>query len=210
MVWRLGFFYFVVFGGFVALALWLPKYYVVEYRLSVAAASFATLLFTLPSGVVRGLGGWVSDWYGGRFVNRAVLWVLLACLVPLAVPKTTLILHRDDSDMVIGLRTGVLGFTLLVFIVGLAQGVGKAGVYRCIADHYPHQVGAVGGLVSMIGGLGRFVSPVIFGALSDLTQFRSSAFGILLVMTASAVLWLQRAIAFERIETSPSAQRVAR
>ena len=39
-VWRFGLAYFFVFGGFVALALWLPKYYVGEYGLSLKQAAF--------------------------------------------------------------------------------------------------------------------------------------------------------------------------
>lgn len=63
-VWRFGLYYFFVFGGFVALALWLPKYYIAEYGLDLKTASFITMLFTLPSGLIRALGGWFSDHYG--------------------------------------------------------------------------------------------------------------------------------------------------
>ena len=59
-VWRFGLAYYFVFGGFVALALWLPKYYVAEYGLNLRSAAFITMLFTLPSGVIRALGGWIS------------------------------------------------------------------------------------------------------------------------------------------------------
>lgn len=65
-VWRFGLYYFFVFGGFVALALWLPKYYIAEYGLDLRTASFITMLFTLPSGLIRALGGWFSDHYGAR------------------------------------------------------------------------------------------------------------------------------------------------
>ena len=60
-VWRFGLAYYFVFGGFVALALWLPKYYVGEYGLSLKEAAFITMFFTLPSGLIRALGGWMSD-----------------------------------------------------------------------------------------------------------------------------------------------------
>ena len=210
MVWRLGFFYFVVFGSFVAVALWLPKYYIGEYHLNIAAASFITLLFTLPSGVVRALGGWMSDRYGGRFVNRTVFWTMLVSLVLLAVPQTTLIAHGVDSDLVIGIGPGIMVFTILVFVLGLAQGIGKASVYRCIADYYPGQVGVVGGLVGVLGGLGGFVLPVMFGAVVDLTHLRSSAFGILLVLTVSAILWLQRTVRAEQADALPVKPRVVR
>lgn len=68
-VWRFGLAYYFVFGGFVALALWLPKYYMQEYGLSLKSAAFITMLFTLPSGLIRALGGWFSDRWGGQTVT---------------------------------------------------------------------------------------------------------------------------------------------
>jgi NNP family nitrate/nitrite transporter-like MFS transporter len=64
-VWRFCLAYYFVFGGFVALALWLPKYYVTEYGLTLQSAAFITMFFTLPSGLIRALGGWISDKFGG-------------------------------------------------------------------------------------------------------------------------------------------------
>ena len=71
-VWRFGLAYDFVFGGFVALALWLPKYYVGEYGLPLATAAFLTIFFDLPSGAIRALGGWISDKWGG---NTVTWWV---------------------------------------------------------------------------------------------------------------------------------------
>ena len=72
-VWRFGLYYFLVFGGFVALAQWLIPYYVNVYTMSVAAAGMMTSIFSLPSGVIRALGGWMSDKFGARPVMYIVL-----------------------------------------------------------------------------------------------------------------------------------------
>ena len=56
-------------------------------------------------------------------------------------------------------------FTFFVFIIGLAMGIGKAGVYKYIPDYFPDEVGVVGGNVGVVGGLGGFVCPIIFGLL---------------------------------------------
>src|SRR3972149_992598 len=55
-VWRLGLAYYFVFGGFVALALWLPKYYMGGYGVDLKTAALISMIFTLPSGVIRALG----------------------------------------------------------------------------------------------------------------------------------------------------------
>ena len=72
-VWRFGLYYFFVFGGFVALAQWLIPYYVNVYAVSVATAGYLATIFTLPSGLIRALGGWLSDKLGAR---RIMYWVL--------------------------------------------------------------------------------------------------------------------------------------
>ncbi|MBZ0136963.1 MAG: MFS transporter [Planctomycetes bacterium] len=86
-VWRFGLYYFFVFGGFVALAQWLIPYYVNAYTMSVAMAGFMAAIFSFPSGVIRALGGWMSDKWGARSVMYWVLGIsLLACLL-LVVPR---------------------------------------------------------------------------------------------------------------------------
>ena len=77
-VWRFGMYYFLVFGGFVALAQWLVPYYVNVYTVSVATAGMLTAIFSFPSGVIRALGGWFSDKGGAR---RVMYWVLGTCLL---------------------------------------------------------------------------------------------------------------------------------
>ena len=85
-VWRYGLAYYFVFGGFVALALWLPRYYMAEYGLELTTAALIALFFTLPSGVIRALGGWFSDKWGGHAVTWWVFWVSISCLFLLSYP----------------------------------------------------------------------------------------------------------------------------
>ena len=86
-VWRFGLYYFLVFGGFVALAQWLIPYYVNAYSTSVATAGLLAAVFSLPSGLIRALGGWMSDRFGAR---STMYWILsicaLACFL-LMVPR---------------------------------------------------------------------------------------------------------------------------
>lgn len=86
-VWRFGLYYFVVFGGFVALAQWLIPYYVSAYGMTVALAGLMASIFSFPSGVIRALGGWMSDKYGARAVMYWVFGTCLVCFVLLCVPR---------------------------------------------------------------------------------------------------------------------------
>lgn len=193
-VWRFGLYYYFVFGGFVALALWLPKYYVAEYGMDIKTASFITIIFTLPSGLVRALGGYTSDKIGARAVNWWVFWISAACLFVLSYPQTSFIIHGIEGDMNFDINIGVWLFTGLVFVVGIAMGFGKASVYRILHDYYPENMGSVGGMVGVLGGLGGFTLPIMFGILSDATNVRTSCFMLLFGLVAACMIWMNYSI----------------
>src|SRR5690606_1327327 len=54
-------YYSIVFGGYVALSLWMVQYYVGEYGLEIRTAALLAACFSLPGGVLRAIGGWLSD-----------------------------------------------------------------------------------------------------------------------------------------------------
>ncbi|HET6959147.1 MAG TPA: MFS transporter [Vicinamibacterales bacterium] len=189
-VWRFGLAYYFVFGAFVAMALWLPKYYVGEYGLPLATAAFLTILFDLPSGAIRALGGWASDKWGGNTVTWWVLWISLICMFLLSYPPTTMIVHAIKGNVSVDIGIGLVLFTVLIFIVGLAQGFGKASVYRSLADHYPASMGVVGGIVGVIGGLGGFTLPIMFGVAADVIGVRSSCFMLMTGVVIVTMIWM--------------------
>ncbi len=197
-VWRFGLAYYFVFGGFVALSLWLPKYYMAEYGLELTTAALIALFFTLPAGVIRALGGWFSDKWGGNTVTWSAFWVCIICLFFLSYPSTTFIVHGITGDAAFDIGVGVVLFTILVFIVGVAQGIGSASVYRTVADHYPANMGAVGGLVGVIGGLGGFSFPIMFGIAADVTDVRSSTFMLMYAVLGGVMIWTWMAARRER------------
>ncbi|MFN3820722.1 MAG: MFS transporter [bacterium] len=90
-VWRFGLYYFFVFGGFVALSQWLIPYYVNVYAMTVGTAGFMAAIFSLPSGLIRAFGGYLSDKWGAR---KVMYWVLSSCLICCAM----LIVPRMDIE----------------------------------------------------------------------------------------------------------------
>jgi NNP family nitrate/nitrite transporter-like MFS transporter len=184
-VWRFGLYYFFVFGGYISLVLWLPQYYVSHYGLDIKTASFLTLMFTVPGALARVLGGWSADQLGARNVNWTVFWVCLACLFFLSYPPTSMTVHGIDQDTTFVVDMPVWLFTFLIMVMGGAMGFGMASVYRTVYDYYPDRMGVVGGMVGMLGAIGGFVLPILFGVVADLMGVRSSCFmllyGILIV-----------------------------
>ena len=89
-VWRFGLYYFLVFGCFVALAQWLIPYYVGYYGMSLASAGLLASIFSLPSGLIRAAGGWLSDRLGARSVTYWVFFLSLLCCLALVVPRMSI------------------------------------------------------------------------------------------------------------------------
>ncbi len=193
-VWRFGLYYFFVFGGFLALTLWLPQFYVEHYGLDLRAASFATLLFTLPAALVRALGGWFADYFGARTINWVVFWICLVCLFFLSYPPTTMSIHGIEGDLTLNIHTPMWLFTALLFVMGVAMGFGKASIYRIVYDYFPAHMGAVGGAVGMIGALGGFTLLILFGLANDLTGIRTSCFMLLYGGLAGCMILMHFAI----------------
>ncbi len=178
-LWRLGLYYYFVFGSFLALIMWLPQYYVNAYGLSYNQAMAFTLFFAATSSMVRALGGWFADRHGGRAVNWNVFWICIACLFFLSYPPTTMTIHGVDKDVHLNIEINVWLFSLLIFIIGIAQGFGRASVYKIIHDYYPTQMGSVGGFVAAIGALGGCTLPIAFGLAVDIIGIYSACFMLL-------------------------------
>jgi len=178
-VWRYCQYYSVVFGGYVGLALWMTKYYVAEYGFDLKLAALLAACFSLPGGVLRALGGWISDRYGAYKVTWWVMWVCWVCFFLLSYPPTSMIVKTVNGPVQMELAVTPMMFTALLFVVGIAMAIGKASVFKFIGDEFSGNIGAVSGVVGLAGGLGGFVLPIMFGALLDLTGVRSSAFMLL-------------------------------
>ncbi|MFL0685580.1 MAG: nitrate/nitrite transporter [Algoriphagus aquaeductus] len=86
-VWRFGLYYFLVFGCFVAFSQWLVPYFTNVYGTSLVIAGLFASLFSLPSGVIRALGGWMSDKFGARKVMFGVFKWSIAISALLMIPK---------------------------------------------------------------------------------------------------------------------------
>jgi NNP family nitrate/nitrite transporter-like MFS transporter len=187
-VWRFGLYYYFVFGSFLALILWLPLYYVNVYQLTTAEAMAWTLVFATTSSLVRAIGGWYSDQYGGRSVNWSVFWICLVCLFFLSYPPTTMVIHGVDRDVHLDIKVSLEVFNVLILIIGLAQGFGRASVYKVIHDCYPDNMGSVGGTVAMIGGIGGFTLPILFGITVDFAGVYSASFMMLYGVAATCMI----------------------
>ena len=257
-VWRFGLYYFLVFGCFVAFSQWLVPYFVNVYYLPLVTAGLFASAFSLPSGVIRALGGWLSDKFGGRSIMYWVLGASVIISFLVIVPKMEIyspgrgvmakkgglvtavssdsisvagrtyplkLKPRDldsfDDQMLIlptkqawqepavevgqtvrkkellakgvtriFFQANVWIFAILIILLGSTWGIGKAAVYKLIPDYFPDEVGVVGGMVGVLGGLGGFVCPIIFGYLLEYTGLWSSCWIFMCGLSLVCLLWM--------------------
>ena len=183
-------YYSIVFGGYVALALWMVQYYVGEYGLDIRTAALLAACFSLPGGVLRAVGGWMSDKWGAHSVTWWVMWVSWICLFLLSYPQTDFTIMTTSGPTTFHIGLNVYVFTILMFILGIAMAFGKASVFKYVSDDYPGNIGTISGIVGLAGGLGGFILPIMFGALMDLTGVRSRAFMLMYGVVWVSLIWM--------------------
>jgi NNP family nitrate/nitrite transporter-like MFS transporter len=189
-VWRYSQYYSIVFGGYVALSLWMTKYYISEYGFEIRVAALLAACFSIPGGVLRAVGGWFADKFGAHTVTWWVLWIALVCLFFLAYPQTDFTIQTVTGPKMFHLGLHPTVFTVLMFTMGMAFAIGKASVFKYISDDYPKNIGVISGIVGLAGGMGGFILPIMFGALVDLTGIRSSAFMLMFGVVWVSLMWM--------------------
>lgn len=206
-VWRFAFYYFFVFGGYVALALWLPRFYTGAYGLPLATAGMLAAVYALPGSIFRALGGWMSDKIGARAVMYWTFGVSLAVLFFLSYPATDYTVAGIDGPIDFNITIPLWAFIGLTIILGFMMSLGKAAVYKHIPVYYPDHVGAVGGMVGLIGGLGGFFMPIAFGLMNDMIGVWTSCFMLLALLVAVNLTWMHFAILRSEKRRNPAQHR---
>ena len=86
LAWALAAFYFLTFGGFVALSVYLPLLLRDQFRLTLGDAGFRTAGFVAVAEGMRPVGGWLADRIGGArvlwgvFRNRSIRTRHVVCV----------------------------------------------------------------------------------------------------------------------------------
>ena len=179
-LYRLAFFYFITFGGFVAMFLLLPTVLQDWFDFSKGEASARAAGFVIAATLARPVGGFLADRYGAYpvlvlvFAGVAVDAGVLAAIAP--APR-------------------IVPITLACLTLGACLGAGSGAVFKLVPMEFPHDAGAAAGIVGAAGGLGGFFPPVFVGLVKDAQGTYTYGFVGLLVFTAvclAGAVWLLR------------------
>ena len=204
-VWRFSLYYVAVFGAYVALSAWLPKYYVDNFDVSLTTAGLLTATFIFPASLLRPVGGWLSDRFGARKVMYFTFAMMLLTSGILMMPNGFItVVHPGGAQTTHWhYEIHLVWFVILVFLLGCAMGFGKAAVFKHIPEYFPENVGSVGGLVGMLGGLGGFFLPPLFAYTKTWSGFPSSTFFCIFILVAICGLWMHITIVKMLHEKAP-------
>jgi NNP family nitrate/nitrite transporter-like MFS transporter len=174
--WALVLFYFLTFGGFVAMYLYLPKLLTGVHDLSRTDAGARAAGFALLAVVGRPLGGVISDRLGAERVLLVSFVTVLVLALGLAVGYESMV-----------------PLTFCCLVIALALGLGMGAVFKLVPVWYPDRVGAVTGIVAAAGGLGGFFPPLVMGVVKTATGGYALGF-VLMAAVALGCLVMLRAV----------------
>ncbi len=170
VAWILALFYFVTFGGFVAIGSYLPTFLVGEFKLDFQNAAARAAGFMALATLSRPLGGFLSDRRGGAVVlNGAFAGIAVLAILLAFEPGIVLV------------TVGFLGIALLL-------GLGNGAVFKLVADLFPGEAGIVTGVVGAAGALGGFFPPLLMGVVKDATGSYGIAFMLLSEFSLACVV----------------------
>lgn len=148
--WVLSLYYFLTFGGFVAMAVYLPIFLTEMFKLTPQDAGLRTAGFVVLATLMRPLGGVLADRVGGRAILK---WVF---------PATGVMSLFLACPMMLTFTIGALGMAAVI-------GLGNGAVFKLVPEYFPKAVGSVTGLVGAAGGLGGFFPPLLLGFIKQQT-----------------------------------------
>jgi NNP family nitrate/nitrite transporter-like MFS transporter len=191
-LYRLAFFYFISFGGFVAMGFLLPTLLQDWFGYSKGEASARAAGFIIAATLARPVGGWVADRVGAApvlvlaFAGIAIDAAVLATLAP---------------------EPRIVPVSIACLTLGCFLGAGSGAVFKLVPAEFPRNAGAAAGVVGAAGGLGGFFPPVFVGLLKDAEGTYTYGFVGLLVLVGlclGVAVWLVRTAPPEELRGRPA------
>lgn len=149
--WVLTYFYFITFGGFIALTVWFPTYWSELFGIKIVQAGLLTALYSLSASLLRVLGGYAADRIGGEKIT----------LLSFSIVAAGALLMTLSDRSIVGAVIGVL-------LLALGMGFANAAVFKLVPKYSPAAVGGAAGIVGGLGAFGGFVLPPVMGVFVTL------------------------------------------
>jgi NNP family nitrate/nitrite transporter-like MFS transporter len=179
-LYRLAFFYFITFGGFVAMGFLLPTLLQDWFGYSKSTAAARAAGFIIAATLARPVGGWIADRVGSvpvlvlAFAGIAIDAAVLATLA--SVPR-------------------IVPVSIACLTLGCFLGAGSGAVFKIVPGEFPDNPGAAAGIVGAAGGLGGFFPPIYVGLVKDAQGTYTYGFvglRVFVIVSLLLAVWLLR------------------
>ena len=172
--WSMTLLYIVTFGSFIGFSMALPLSITVIFGFSHVPDAAGVMQHTLknpnaPSALtyawigpfvgalIRPVGGWISDKWGGSIVTQVISAVMVVASA--AVGYMMLLAYKSATP-----EQYFTVFMLLFVLLFTATGIGNGSTFRTIGVIFDRQqAGPVLGWTSAVAAYGAFIAPVVIG-----------------------------------------------
>jgi len=177
--WLLIGLYFTSFGGFIALAAWLPTYWNSYYNvgtipigaINISVALILTAVFIILGSLVRVGSGSLADKFSGVLV---VAWGILIILI-------------GSILTILSQPSGILIAIIGILSISIGMGMVNAGVFKMVPNAVPDAVGGAAGWIGGLGAFGGFVIPPLLGLFVDLFSLNGYSLGFIIFTLLSVI-----------------------
>lgn len=174
-VWWFMLFYAIAFGGLVALSSVLVLYFHQQYQLAPANAGYFTAACILAGSVLRPIGGWLADHWGG-IRSLQIFYAIVAA--------SLFLVSFSPSTKLIAMALLMMGMAAL----GMASGA----VFQLVPLRFRSGVGATTGMVGAAGGFGGFLLAELIGKSKTWTADFQAGFLIFAALAALCLIGVRQ------------------
>jgi NNP family nitrate/nitrite transporter-like MFS transporter len=169
-LWWFNGFYMVTFGGFVGLASFLPIFFFDQYNVSRAQAGAFGALCVFSGSLLRPLGGFLADRFGGIKILSTLYALVMLLLLGIAMMPVL--------PAAVGLLFGIM----------ICLGTGNGAVFQLVPQRFSDQIGVATGLIGAAGGLGGFFLPTLLGGLKSIEGSYAAGLIVFAIAAGCAML----------------------
>lgn len=168
--WTFSMIYVVTFGGFIGLSNYLPTLFHEQFGVTAVEAGRLTMLAALVGSMVRILGGYLADRFGGIFILLNVLRATALAMLLLAP------MH------------GIVWTTLLFMACFAALGIGNGALFQLVPLRWPSNTAVASSMIGEVGALGGALLPLLLGVSKECRG--SPGLGFLLYCLFVSLVWI--------------------
>jgi len=173
--------YVMTFGLELSMNAWLPTYFREGFGSRLVIASTFAATFSLAAGVLRPIGGYVSDRlareernilpvFTGRYREQ---WTFV-CLCAVVVLMGVLTLAGGTGNVLLVVGVG--------FLVGTSCAWSEGAIFAQVPAMFPERTGAAAGVVGGIGTFGGIGYPLIYSYLGEVGYIHAGYVAVAVTM----------------------------